>query len=91
MLAWGFLLAVVLEGFLIIGGKTFFIEILGWRNAPKPISTALDLGRGKLVEVLGDTEEIPQTEEKANYQSVVGDYLKLTNDDKNTARTFICE
>ena len=58
-LFFGFLLALLLEGFLIIGGKTAITEILGWRNAPKPIKTALDLGRDKLVNVLGITDEIP--------------------------------
>src|SRR4030067_1963214 len=46
---YGFLLALVVEGFLIISGRTLFTEILGWKNAPKPVSTILDAGRVKLV------------------------------------------
>ena len=38
-IALGFFLALILEGFLIIGGKTVVTEILGWKNAPKPIKT----------------------------------------------------
>lgn len=57
----GFLLALVLEGFLIIGGRTAITEILGWQNAPKPLQVALDSGRNKLVEVLGITDEVPQS------------------------------
>lgn len=49
---FGFLLALILEGFLLIGGRTVITELLGWRNAPKPISIALDAGRGKLIQVL---------------------------------------
>ena len=60
-LFFGFLLALLLEGFLLIGGKTVITEALGWRNAPKPITTALDLGRNKLINVLGITDEIPQS------------------------------
>ena len=36
MLFMGFLLALILEGFLIVGGKTILIELFGWKNAPKP-------------------------------------------------------
>lgn len=49
----GFVFAVVVEGFLMVGGKTLFIEMLGWKNAPKPIVSALDSGRGELRKVLG--------------------------------------
>ena len=60
-LFFGFLLAFLLEGFLLIGGKTAITEVLGWKNAPKPIKTALDLGRSKLINVLGITDEIPKS------------------------------
>lgn len=56
---WGFVLAVIVEGFLIIGGRTLFTEVIGWKSAPKPIGTALDLGRDRLVNVLGEESEIP--------------------------------
>ena len=56
---FGFLLALILEGFLIVGGRTAVTEVLGWKNAPKPITHALDAGRAKLVKVLGITDEIP--------------------------------
>lgn len=55
----GFLLALVFEGFLLIGGKTALTELLGWKNPPKPIANVLDMGRNKLVDVLGITDEIP--------------------------------
>lgn len=58
---FGFLLALTLEGFLIIGGKTAITEILGWKNAPKPLQVAVDSGRSKLVDVLGITDQIPQS------------------------------
>ena len=47
-IALGFFLALILEGFLIIGGKTVVTEILGWKNAPKPIAEILDDSRTKL-------------------------------------------
>lgn len=58
---FGFLLTLLLEGFLLIAGRTAITEILGWKNAPKPITTALDLGREKLIGVLGVTDEIPSS------------------------------
>jgi hypothetical protein len=92
-LFYGFLFALILEGFMIIGGRTLFTEILGWKSAPKPISTLLDASREKLVDVLGVTEEIPSSyaQEPPTYQSVVGDYESLSLDEKETVKTFICE
>lgn len=58
---FGFLLALILEGFLIIGGKTAVTELLGWKSAPKPVTVALDKGKEKLVDVLGVTDEIPSS------------------------------
>lgn len=65
----GFLIALVLEGFLIIGGKTVVTEILGWKDAPKPVVNALDAGRDKLVKVLGVTDEIPESVASQNPNS----------------------
>ncbi|KKQ51317.1 hypothetical protein A2865_03040 [Candidatus Woesebacteria bacterium RIFCSPHIGHO2_01_FULL_39_17] len=92
MLFWGFLLALILEGFLWIGGKSFLTVVLGWKNAPKPISTALDVGRGRLVDVLGETEEIPESlaNESPTYQSIISDYENLSSEDKEAVKSFIC-
>ena len=85
MLFWGFLLAVILEGFLILSGRTILTEVLGWKGAPKPISTLLAISRNKLVDVLGVTEEIP------SYESVVGDYDELSVDEMDEVKSFICQ
>lgn len=92
-LFWGFLLALVIEGVLIVGGKTMFTEILGWKNAPKPISNALDFGRNKLVDVLGITEEIPESyaDEERSYQSVLENYDQLSGKDRKKVQSVICE
>lgn len=52
-LFFGILLTLILEGFLLISGHTALTGVLGWKTAPKPISTALDLGKEKLTNVLG--------------------------------------
>jgi hypothetical protein len=91
--AWGFLLAIIIEGFLIIGGRTLFTEIVGWDKAPKPVSTALDSGREKLIDVLGVTEPIPESiaSEKPKASTVLRDYESLTSSDAAQVRKFICE
>jgi hypothetical protein len=78
---------------MIISGRTLFTEILGWENAPKPISALLDTSRNKLVDVLGVTEEIPASyaSEAPTYKGVVGDYENLSIEDKETVKNFICE
>lgn len=58
-LFFGFLLVLILEGFFLIWGKTLLTETLGWQNAPKPVRTALDMGRSNLINVLGITDPIP--------------------------------
>jgi hypothetical protein len=58
---FGFLLALILEGFLLIGGKTILTSVLGWKNPPAPISIALDAGKNKLMQVLGASTQISST------------------------------
>jgi len=93
MFFWGFLLALIIEGFLIIGGRTMLTEVIGWKNVPKPIGTALDAGRAKLVDVLGVTDEIPQSKagQKPSYQSVVSDFQSLSPEDSDMVKSFICQ
>jgi len=50
---WGFVFALALEGFLFMSGKNMLIGIIGWKNPPKPIVNILELGRSKLIKVLG--------------------------------------
>lgn len=92
-LFYGFLFALILEGFFIISGRTLFTEILGWDNAPKPISTILDSSKEKLVDVLGVTEEIPSSyaQEPPTFQGVLGDYEDLSVEDRESIKNFICE
>lgn len=87
---FGFLLALVFEGFLILSGKTLLTELLGWENAPKPISTALDEGKVKLIKVLGVSEEIPEAERVYDYREVIGNYESLSSDDKDMVNKYIC-
>ncbi len=62
-LFFGFILTLILEGFLLIGGHTVLTTTLGWNNAPKPFSTALDMGKEKLTNVLGVGTENPTSKD----------------------------
>jgi len=92
MIFIGFFLALILEGFLIIGGRTLFTELLGWKNAPKPIGTALDTGREKLVDVLGVTEEVPMSsaQKQIDADEFVFLYQGLEPDEAQEAKRLIC-
>ena len=87
----GFLLALILEGFLIIGGKTAVTEIIGWKNAPKPILVALEAGRSKLVGVLGVTDEIPTSKAQVTLkEEVITKFQSLSPDEAKSVRNLIC-
>jgi hypothetical protein len=91
-LFWGFLLAVIMEGFLLIGGRTLFTEILGWKNPPKPIAGALDFSREKLISVLGVKDEIPQSyaESSLNTEDFTRMFESLSSEEKENVRSSIC-
>lgn len=92
-LFYGFLLALILEGFLIISGRTFFTATLGWKDAPKPISTFIDLGRSKMINVLGAQAEIPESvaKQRPTAESVVSDFSNLPKSEESKARIQICK
>ena len=91
--AFGFILTLLVEGFFLIGGRTMLTELLGWENAPKPISTALDEGRARLVEVLGESAEIPSAEagEKPTKESILNDISLLEQTEKEELLSTMCE
>ena len=92
-LFFGFLLALIFEGFLIIGGKTAITELVGWKNVPKPIANLLDSGRTKLVQVLGVTQEIPTSIAKENptVEEAIGVFQSLDPQESAKVRKMICE
>lgn len=90
---FGFLLALILEGFLIIGGKTALSEVFGWKNAPAPISLALDAGRRELIKVLGIETQIPPSyaSEKGNVQGALNSLQNLSPADLTKVKNLICK
>ena len=92
-LFFGFLLAFIIEGFLVVGGRTAITEIAGWKNAPQPIQTVLDAGRSKLVQVLGVTEEVPPSVAKENptAEDAINIFQSLDPSESTKVRQMICE
>jgi len=90
---FGFLLALTLEGFLIIGGKTALTEVLGWKNAPAPLQLALDQGKKQLIQVLGVQTAIPPSiaGDKPSVQAVVSTLQSLGPTDLKKIKTLICQ
>ena len=89
---FGFLLALVLEGFLIIGGKTAMIEVLGWENVPQPLAGVLDIGKERLIQVLGIKDEIPPSVAKTtpNAIEVVRFFQSLVPAEAVKVKKIIC-
>lgn len=92
-LFFGFLLALILEGFLIIGGKTALTGVLGWKNAPQPVTAALDLGREKLIQVLGIKDEIPVSIAKTalTAKDVINFFQSLNPTEVAEVKKIICQ
>lgn len=90
---FGFLLALILEGFLIIGGRTAITGVLGWKNAPAPISLALDAGRNKLIQVLGIKDAVPSSlaKENATVTGAVNLLQSLNPSDIKKVKTIFCQ
>jgi len=89
----GFILALILEGFLIIGGRTVLTEIVGWKDAPKPLVNLLDVGREKLVEVLGVTAPIPESfaGKEKNSSDILNEFRKLNVSEAEKVKSAICK
>jgi hypothetical protein len=89
---FGFLLALILEGFLLIGGKTVLTEVLGWKNPPAPLAQALDAGRSQLIQVLGVQTQIPTSYAKDNItvQNAVEVVQSLNPSDLTKVKNILC-
>jgi hypothetical protein len=89
---FGFLLALILEGFLIIGGKTALTEVLGWKNPPAPLAQALDAGRSQLIQVLGIETQIPTSfaKESTTVQNAMENIQNLNPIDLKQVKNILC-
>src|SRR4030042_2716979 len=92
MLFWGVVLTVIVEGFLMLTGRTIFTEILGLKKVPKPFSTFLNIGRERLVNVLGEESEIPSSfaESRFNSDQMYSLYTKMDMSESQKLQNIIC-
>ena len=90
MITVGFVLALVLEGLLILSGKTILSGLFGWESAPKPISTVLDSGRQQLAKSIGEGEVLEASTAATSAESVVANYQSLSPQEQEKAAGLIC-
>ena len=93
MLFWGIVLTIIVEGFLMLTGRTIFTEILGLKHIPKPFGTFLNIGRDRLVNVLGEESEIPSSyaESKLNSDQMYSLYIKMDAAETQKLQSIICQ
>jgi len=90
---FGFVIGLILEGFLLISGKTVVTSLLGWKNAPEPITKSLDIGREKLVDVLGAQEESGsecKSSEKVTIGGIMEEYNQLSASEADSLKSIVC-
>ena len=85
-LFFGFLLALVLEGFLIIGGKTAITQVLGWKDPPKLLESILEVSRNKLVQILGAKINLNPT-----FKDGITFFQSLNPTEAQKLKNFICK
>ncbi len=89
---FGFLLALILEGFLLIGGRTALTGVLGWKNAPAPLAHVLEAGRSKLIQVLGVQTAVPSSyaQENSTVQGALETIQNLNPQDLKSVKGILC-
>lgn len=84
-LVFGIIFTLIIEGFLLVNGSTILTTVFRWDNAPKPLGTALDMGKVKLKNVLG-TETNVQTS-----KDVIQTLQSLNPEEIKKVKSILCE
>ena len=89
---FGFLLALILEGFVLLGGRTALTSFLGWKNPPAPLSHMLDAGKTQLIQVLGINTQIPSSyaKESISTQEAIQIIQSLAPGDIKKVKNILC-
>ncbi len=89
---WGFIVALIVEGFFILAGRTMFTEVLGLKNVPKPISSFIELGRNRVYQVLGESVEIKESSAVGgqNAESLIKTFFLLDKNEQKEVKDRIC-
>ncbi len=92
MFVVGFSLALILEGFMLLAGRTFLTEFVGWKNPPKPIFRVVDFGREKMVKVLGINQEIPASQAAdPQAEDLINLYQSLSSSEAKKVQKAVCQ
>lgn len=84
-LVFGILFTLIVEGLLLVNGSTILTSVFRWDNAPKPLGTALDIGKEKLSNVLGSETNITTSKD------VIQSLQSLNPEEIKKVRAIICE
>jgi len=89
---FGFFLALILEGFLLISGRTVLTTVLGWQNPPAPIARTLDMGKSKLIQVLGVQTQASSSSTQVNVtaQNALQLVQSLAPGDIKNVKNILC-
>ncbi len=89
---WGFIVALIVEGFFILAGRTMFTEVLGLRNIPKPISSFIELGRSRAYQVLGESMEVKESSAVVNQDTnlLIKSFFLLDESKQKEVKDKIC-
>jgi hypothetical protein len=90
--ALGFTLAFLIEAVLLVGGRTIFTELIGWKDAPKPISNALDVSRERLADVLGVNDMVEETNAGSipSVAQIIQNYESLEEGEQGSVQDLVC-
>lgn len=93
MLFWGVVLTIIMEGFLMLSGRTIFTELLGMKYIPKPFSTLVDIGRTRVANVLGEQSKVPDANAntKLNSDQMYSLYIKMDASESQKLKRIVCE
>jgi len=88
---WGFIVALIVEGFFILAGRTMFTEILGLKNVPKPVSSFIELGRNRVYQVLGESIEVKESSAlETTTKSLLKSFSLLNEKEQEEVKKEIC-
>ncbi len=88
---WGFLAALILEGILVLVGRTAFTESVG-KNLPKPVAGLVETAGEQLTKVLGEKTQVEMTKANGveNAENFIKAFLVLPSDQKKQVKEKIC-
>lgn len=87
----GMLLTLVLEGLLLVGGKTAVAEIVRNESAPPAVRVFLQKNMSELADLIGpESTTLGTASVKGVPEGLVTEYKKLTSQEQTQVRNAVC-